>query len=221
MYYYQKPNLIRDIALLGLSVGATLSLIVLKPDQGVISALSIVAILGYAVAAIYLFVTIVRYKELRSRYLQQRMRRAEPDILTDELLQLLDTLELDVSGRHTVRYNLGGDRKRLFVTKHKSWYLCRLSTEEFGSYDVDTSSETRIEKAWTYSIPRHEYGVALLQYETSEIVSRPPAKRSDAKRSIARQLMQHLFEPEEFKKVEAAAIDLHHLYQHIRHATTA
>lgn len=220
MHYYQRPNLIRDIALLCLSVGATLSLIVLKPDQGVISALSIVAILGYAVTAIYLFVTIVRHKELHSRYIQQRMRRAEPDILTDELLQLLDTLDIEASGRHVVRYNLGGDRKRLFINKSKIWYVCRLSTEEFGSYNLDTSSETRIENVWTYMIPRQHHSVTLLRHETSEIVSRP-AKRPDNERSIAKQLMQHFFEPEEPAKVEATATNLHHLYQHIRHATMA
>jgi hypothetical protein len=222
LYYYQRPNLARDVIILCFSLGAALFLFHVMPEQGVFAALGAVAFTGYTMVALYCVISIIRFKELRRRYRLQCVREAELSILKDELLELLDTLELDESKQESVRYKLGPDRLQLSITKSKYDYFCRLSTDEFASYDMDTSAETRIKKVWTYSIPRQQKTTAWLEFEKSEVVRGPRLVQPPQipKPPTLRDFIQHLFARKESNEQEATASDLHQLYQHIRYATT-
>lgn len=192
------------------------------PDKEVLHALGIVA---WGALAIYFFVAIIHYTESLRRYTQYKIHRADSDIVTDELLQLLNSIELGETRRDTnkIYYEFGRDNTRLSIFKDRYFYVCKLLTDEFGSYDIDTSSETRIEQSWIYYIPRRtKYGVATLEYERTEKVTANEPDTPTGSSSRYHTVMEYIryaFRQGSREK-EATSIDLHHLYQNIRYAIT-
>lgn len=216
MQNYRKPSLLKEAAILCFTLVSFLVLLHVKPEQGTLSAMTSVLLFVHAVVAMHSLVSIIQIKKLRAHYIQQKMRRAEPEIITDELLQLLDTLDLD---EDLVQYGIGYQGKHLAIAKYHQYYLCRLTTEEFGSYDIATSSEIRIKESWTYTIPRKSKSdVARLVHERLETTSKPAVSQDDTWHT-ALEFLHYLFNREDGKEAEATPADLHQLYQHVRYTT--
>ena len=94
-------------------------------------------------------------------------RRPQQTAITEYIVRQLDNVSLpELAKRYSVFTPEHGGGK-LRIHKHRTEYECIVTCDEFTSYDVMQSCETRTQKRWTYKIPRrYNHGVVHLSYET-------------------------------------------------------
>lgn len=222
MRNYRKPNFAREVTVLIISVPILLFLWKYNPSNGLVIFLGLVGAVIAGMLAVQSSMTLLCFHKLERRYHTRKRRRYVPDVITDEILDVLDHLDLkhyNSRGFRTERFTLAVDNLKLDIVKYRRLYLCVFSSEEFGSYNIDTSTETRIRKEQRFVIPRHLQN-GIIQVEELERSVIGGVYKRDVDPSALLDLLKHLAHGRRNAR-EADQSELFRLNSHLRYVAQA